>query len=189
MDATARPMRADARRNYERILECARQTFSELGTEAPLDEIARRTGVGPGTLYRHFPNREALIEAVYRSSIEALSRRAQELLDSDYTPLEALDLWVRAQVDFVLHRRGLAVTLKAALDRDSETFTACSDIATEAAAAMLRPAQEAGLVRPELEPKDLIRLGQGVGVACEHAPEAAERLLTVVLAGLRTPAA
>src|SRR5262249_14882524 len=119
MDAATRPMRADARRNYERILECARQTFAELGTEAPLDEIARRTGVGPGTLYRHFPNRAALIEAVYRSSIEALSRRAAELLDADHTPLEALDLWVRAQVDFVMNRRGLAVTLKAALDRDS----------------------------------------------------------------------
>ncbi|WP_067675891.1 TetR/AcrR family transcriptional regulator [Nocardia miyunensis] len=187
MDATTRRMRADARRNYERILECARQTFAELGTEAPLDEIARRTGVGPGTLYRHFPNRAALIEAVYRSSIEALSRRAEELLDSEYTPLEALDLWVRAQVDFVMNRRGLAVTLKAALDRDSDIFMLCSTIATEAATAVLRPAQEAGLVRPELEPQDLIRLGHGVGAACEHTPEAAERLLTVVLAGLRTP--
>jgi len=183
MEAPARPMRADARRNYERILECARQAFTDCGPEAPLDEIARRAGVGPGTLYRHFPHREALLEAVYRSSIEDLSRRADELLET-CSPLDALQQWMAAQVEFIMARRGLALTIKAALDHGSETFQLCRSVATDAAARVLEPAQRAGLVRPEIEPRDLVRLGHGIGVACEGAPEAAERLLAVAVAGL-----
>lgn len=184
MEAPARPMRADARRNYERILECARQAFVECGPEAPLDEIARRAGVGPGTLYRHFPQREALLEAVYRSSIEDLSRRADELL-ATCTPLDALRLWMSAQVEFIMARRGLALTLKAALDPGSDTFRLCRTMALDAAGRVLEPVQRAGLVRPEIEPRDLIRLGHGIGVACENDPEAAARLTAVAFAGLR----
>lgn len=185
MNAPARPMRADARRNYERILECARQAFTDCGPEAPLDEIARRAGVGPGTLYRHFPHREALLEAVYRSSIEDLSRRADELLETR-SPLDALQHWMTAQVEFIMNRRGLALTLKAALDPESETFQLCHTMALDAAARVLEPAQREGLVRPDIEPRDLIRLGRGIGVACDSAPEAAERLLSVAFAGLRS---
>ncbi|MBF6174787.1 TetR/AcrR family transcriptional regulator [Nocardia blacklockiae] len=177
-------MRADARRNYERIIECAREAFAEFGPEAPLDDIARRAGVGPGTLYRHFPNRDALIEAVYRSSIEALSARAYELIDT-LSPEEALEQWFRAQVDFVMDKRSLAVTLKAAIDRSSETFTLCSGLITAAAGALLRPVQEAGVIRDDIQPRDLLRLGHGIGAACETAPDAAERLISVTLAGLR----
>ncbi|WP_227984049.1 TetR/AcrR family transcriptional regulator [Nocardia spumae] len=180
-----RPMRADARRNYQRIVDCAREAFAEHGPEAPLDDVARRAGVGPGTLYRHFPNRDALIEAVYRSSIEGLAELAYELTRT-HPPLEALELWFRAQVDYVMDKRSLAVTLKAAIDRGSEAFTLCSKLITDAATAVMRPAQEAGLVRPELEPRDLLRLGHGIGVACDNSPEAADRLITVTLAGLRT---
>ncbi|PPJ25166.1 TetR/AcrR family transcriptional regulator [Nocardia nova] len=178
-------MRADARRNYERILECAREAFAEHGPEAPLDEVARRAAVGPGTLYRHFPNRDALIEAVYRSSIEALAELAAELTET-LRPLDALEQWFRAQVRFVMDKRSLAVTLKAAIDHGSQTFTLCSKLITDAATSVLQPAQEAGLVRPEIEPRDLLRLGHGIGVACETSPDAAERLITVTLAGLRT---
>ncbi|MGW0054705.1 MULTISPECIES: TetR/AcrR family transcriptional regulator [Nocardia] len=183
--APPRPMRADARRNYERILECAREAFAEHGPEAPLDEVARRAAVGPGTLYRHFPNRDALIEAVYRSSIEALAELAAELTET-LPPLEALEQWFRAQVRFVMDKRSLAVTLKAAIDRGSQTFTLCSNLITDAATSVLQPAQDAGLIRPEIEPRDLLRLGHGIGVACETSPDAAERLITVTLAGLRT---
>ncbi|WP_024799634.1 TetR/AcrR family transcriptional regulator [Nocardia sp. BMG51109] len=178
-------MRADARRNYERIVECAREAFAEHGPEAPLDEIGRRAGVGPGTLYRHFPNRDALIEAVYRSRIEALAARAYELIET-LSPAEALDQWFRAQVDFVMDKRSLAATLKAAIDRSSETFTLCSGLITDAAGAVLRPVQETGLIRADIEPRDLLRLGHGIGAACETAPEAAGRLIEVTLAGLRT---
>src|SRR5690349_25121025 len=113
-------MRADARRNYERILECAREAFAEYGPEAPLDEVARRAAVGPGTLYRHFPNRDALIEAVYRSSSEALAELAAGLTET-FSPLDALEQWLRCQVRFVMHDRTLAMTLKSAIVRGSET--------------------------------------------------------------------
>ncbi|AHH16034.1 transcriptional regulator, TetR family [Nocardia nova SH22a] len=183
---TPRPMRADARRNHQRIVECAREAFAEHGPDAPLDDIARRAGVGPGTLYRHFPHRDALIEAVYRSSIENLAARAFELMET-HPPVEALELWFRAQVDYVMDKQSLAMTLKAAIDRGSEAFTLCSKLITEAATTMLRNAQATGLIRPELEPRDLLRLGHGIGVACDNAPEAADRLIAVTLAGLRTP--
>lgn len=183
----ARPMRADARRNYERILSTAREAFTELGPEAPLDDIARKACVGAGTLYRHFPNREALIEAVYRDDIERLSSWAHELLDQ-HEPAKALELWMREQVAFVLHKRGVAASLKAAMDRDSETFALCKTMMNEAAAELLTRAQEAGAVRPDLKPRDLLLLGHGVGVAAEGSDETAERLITVVLDGLRPPA-
>ncbi|MFI5777642.1 TetR/AcrR family transcriptional regulator [Nocardia sp. NPDC051570] len=188
MDApsTQRPMRADARRNYERIITYAREAFAEHGPQAPLDDIARRAGVGAGTLYRHFPHREALIEAVYRSTIEALSRRAFDLIDT-VPPGESLRLWLHAQVDYVMNERSLAVTLKAAIDRDSETFTLCSTLVADAAGAVLRSAQDAGLVRDDIEPRDVLRLAHGIGAACEHAGrEAADRLLAVAWDGLRT---
>ncbi|NKY50636.1 TetR/AcrR family transcriptional regulator [Nocardia vermiculata] len=181
-----RPMRADARRNYQRIVECAREVFAEYGPDAPADDIARRASVGTGTLYRHFPNRDALVEAVYRSSIEALAELAHELADT-HTPLAALEQWFRAQVHYVMDKRSVAATLKAAMDHGSPTFTLCTKLIVDAAAAVLVPAQRAGLVRPELEPRDLVRLGHGLGVACDTAPAAAERLMTVALAGLRTP--
>jgi AcrR family transcriptional regulator len=173
-------MRADARRNYERILACARAAFAEHGPEAPLDDIARRACVGPGTLYRHFPNRDALMAAVYLSSIEALAQRAHELCETR-SPLDALEQWLRALVDFVMNERSLAVTLKSTMDPNSYICT----LMTGAATALLEPAQDAGLVRADLEPRDLIRLGNGIATACEKAPEAAPRLLSVAVSGLR----
>lgn len=182
--STGRPMRADARRNYARILECAREAFAEEGPEVPLDDIARRAAVGPGTLYRHFPNREALIEAVYRDSIERLSRRAYELLETD-SPAAAFEQWMREQVAFVLDKRSLAPTLKALIDHDSETFTLCRTLINDASTALVKAAQDAGVIRTDIEPRDVLRLGHGIGIACETMPEAAERLLGVTLDGLR----
>ncbi|OXM69224.1 MULTISPECIES: TetR/AcrR family transcriptional regulator [Amycolatopsis] len=181
-----RPMRADARRNYERILNTAREAFLEHGPDAPLDDIARRAGVGAGTLYRHFPTRETLVEAVYRDDIERLSAAAHRLL-AEYEPSEALNRWMREQVAFVLHKRGLAATLKAAMDRDSDTFALCKAMMNEAAAAVLKPAQETGAVRADVRPRDLLLLGHGVSIAAEGNDETAERLLTVMLDGLRQP--
>ncbi|WP_431921406.1 TetR/AcrR family transcriptional regulator [Amycolatopsis tucumanensis] len=181
-----RPMRADARRNYERILVTAREAFREHGPDAPLDDIARRASVGAGTLYRHFPTRETLIEAVYRDDIETLSSAAHRLLE-EHEPGEALELWMREQVAFVLHKRGLAATLKAAMDRDSETFAACKTLINDAATVLLSRAQESGAIRDDVRPRDLLLLGHGVGVAAEGSDETAERLLTVLLDGLRRP--
>jgi AcrR family transcriptional regulator len=177
-------MRADARRNYERIIDCARQAFTEHGPEAPLDDIARRACVGAGTLYRHFPNREALIEAVYRARIEHLAGRAYELIDT-LEPMKALEQWLHDQVTYVLNEHSLALTLKSSMDQTSDTFNLCRTMMTDAAAALLTPAQETGQVRADLEPRDLIRLGHGIATACETSPDAAPRLLSVAINGLR----
>ncbi|MFE7796106.1 TetR/AcrR family transcriptional regulator [Nocardia sp. NPDC057440] len=184
--STGRPMRADARRNYERIVASAQEAFAEHGPDAPLEEIARRTGVGIGTLYRHFPSRDVLIEAVYRSSIERLSQRAHELLET-HSPAEAFEQWLREQVKWVMANRSLATTLKAGMDHGSPTFTLCKELVIDAASALLVAAQDAGDIRPDIEPRDLLRFGHGIGVACETTPEAAERLLAVTFDGLRTP--
>jgi len=180
----SRPMRADARRNFDRLIVAAREAFTEHGPEASLDDIARRAGVGPGTLYRHFPARLALLEAVYRDDITRLSDRARELL-AEKPIEEALGTWMLEQVEYVLYRRALAATLKTALDRDSETMAYCKTTMREAADAMLVRAKEAGLVRPEVTGSDLLRLGHAIGYASEYAPEDAERMLSYMLDGLR----
>jgi AcrR family transcriptional regulator len=178
-------MRADARRNHERIVATAREAFTEQGIDVPLDDIARRTGVGPGTLYRHFPNRDALVEAVYREEIGMLAARAYALVE-ELPPDEALGTWFREQVGWVRDSSGLALTLKAAIDQDSETFAHCRKELREAVAALLAAAKAAGVVRADLEPGDLLRLGHGVATASEYADdEGVERLLSVVLTGLR----
>ena len=181
---TSRPMRADARRNHDRIVTAARDAFTEHGPTAPLDDIARRAEVGPGTLYRHFTGREALIEAVYRSDVERLSSRAAELV-AELPPLEALTAWLREEVAYVTHNRGLGAALKSAIDQDSDTYALCKRLMREAAAMVLVPAQDAGEVRSDLEPRDLLLLGHGLGIAAEAAPESFERLLSVTVSGLR----
>lgn len=181
---TSRPMRADARRNHERIVAAAREAFTEHGPGAPLDDIARRAEVGPGTLYRHFARREVLIEAVYRADVERLAERAAELT-AELPPLDALTAWLREQVQYIGADRGLGAALKAAIDQDSQTYALCKRLMREAAAVVLVAAQEAGEVRADLEPRDLLLLGHGLGVAAEAAPDAYERLLSVTVSGLR----
>jgi AcrR family transcriptional regulator len=180
-------MRADARRNYERIITIAREVFAEHGPEAPLDDIARRACVGPGTLYRHFPNREALIEAVYRADIEQLTQRATELAESR-SPGDALAEWLREQVTFVVQNHGLAATLKAAIDRDSKTFALCKTLLNDAAAKIVGSAQEAGVIRDDVQPRDLLLMAHAIGVASQTTPDAAPRMVTVMLDGLRPQA-
>lgn len=178
-------MRADARRNHERIVATAREAFLAHGIAVPLDEIAKRARVGPGTLYRHFPNREVLTEAVYREEIEALCDQA-EAFAKDLPPDEALREWLRAQVRFVVDRSGPATALKAAIDADSETFRYCEGKLRDAVSLVLEPAQAAGTIRADLEPSDVLRLGHGVGTGSKYADkEGAERLLSIVLDGMR----
>jgi AcrR family transcriptional regulator len=179
-------MRADARRNYERIVATARDAFFEHGVDVPLDDIAKRAEVGPGTLYRHFPTRDALIEAVYRTEIEELADRA-ETLARELPPADAVREWMRAQVHYVVNRAGLATALKAAIDEDSETFRYCKEKLRTAVATVLEPAQADGTIRADLEPVDLLRLGHGIGAGARYADDAGvDRLLAVVLAGLST---
>jgi AcrR family transcriptional regulator len=179
-----RSLRADARRNRERLVEVGREAFARYGVDAPMDDIARQAGVGPGTLYRHFPTREALLLAVYRSDIETIAERAR-VLGAQLPPWEALSAWLTEQLDYISHRRGVGAAIKKMLGSETETLDYCRDTMRAAAASLLDPAKQIGAVRAEAEPTMLLRLVHAVGLASETAPEQAEPMLRVVLSGLR----
>ena len=184
----ARPLRADAQRNYDRLLAAATAAFTERGADdVSLEEIARRAGVGIGTLYRHFPTRQALLEAVYRDQVEAVRASAEGLLGSD-APGEALAAWLRVLVTFSSTKRSLTSALLETLGKDSELLSSCSAIICDAAEALLRRAIEAGAVRPDADARDLIRLVHAVNIASQSAPAdpgQRDRLLGLILDGLR----
>ena len=182
--AEDRSLRADARRNRERLIEVGREAFAEHGADAPMDDIARRAGVGAGTLYRHFPTREALLLAVYRSDIDTIAQRAQ-VLGAELPPLEALTAWLHEQLDYISHRHGVGAAIKKMLGSDTETLDYCRDTMRAAARGLLERAQQAGLVRADADATVLLRLVHAVGLATETAPEQAELMLGIVVAGLR----
>jgi AcrR family transcriptional regulator len=177
-------MRADARRNYERLLTAAREAFGERGEQASMDDIAKRAQVGPGTLYRHFPNRDALLAAVYRDDVEFMAARATELAGS-LAPFDALAAWLHEQLAFTRAKLGINAVLKKMLKDDSETHEWCRDTLRGALGDLLESAQDAGVVRPDVDRTTVLRLVHGVGMASENAPEAAERMLDLVIDGLR----
>ena len=182
-----RPMRADAKRNYARLLEAATAAFMEHGADdVSLEEIARRAGVGIGTLYRHFPTRQALLEAVYIDQVESLSARAGELLRAE-SPADALAEWLRAMVKFSSTKRSMTTALLATLGTDSELLSSCAKEIKGAAESLLARAQQAGVVRPDADAKDLIRLVHAVNIATEKTPDPgqADRMLALILDGLR----
>jgi AcrR family transcriptional regulator len=179
-------MRADARRNYERLLAAAGVAFAERGADdVSLEEIARRAGVGIGTLYRHFPTRQALLEAVYRDQVDALEVRAAELVQAD-SPGEALAEWVRALVVFGKAKRSLTTAMLEVLDKDSELLSSCRAVLCDATDALLERAQQAGDARTDVVGSDVIRLSHGVSMAADLGadPGQAGRMLTLVLDGL-----
>jgi AcrR family transcriptional regulator len=181
-------MRADARRNRELLLEAALEAFTERGADdTSLEEIARRAGVGIGTLYRHFPGRTALLEAVYTDQVAALCQRAGELLATEPAGA-ALAAWVRELAEFSVTKQNLTSALAADYDKDAPVFSACRDDLLAAATALLTRAQQAGAVRPDVQPLDLLRLSHGVAAATAGAADAdqAERLLSLMLGGLLT---
>jgi AcrR family transcriptional regulator len=184
----ARPMRADAQRNYARLLSAAMAAFTEHGADdASLEEIARRAGVGIGTLYRHFPTRQALLEAVYRDQVEALSLRASELIESD-APGEALAAWLRALMAFSSTKHSLTTALLATIGKDSDLLSSCSLVICDAAEVLLKRAQQAGMVREDADARDVIRLVHAINIATQRAPTdpgQTDRLLGLILDGLR----
>ena len=179
-----RVMRADARRNYGRLIEAAREAFTEHGGDAHLDDIARRAAVGPGTLYRHFPTREALLAAVYRGDVEEMAARANHLGET-LPPGEALTAWLGLQMEYIKHKRGLGAAVKTMLAADSETLAWCRETMRGALGGLLARAQADGLVREDVSAADVLRLVHAVGMASESAPEDADRLLAIVIDGLR----
>jgi AcrR family transcriptional regulator len=184
-----RGMRADARRNFEKLLSAAATAFAEHGADdVSLEEIARRAGVGIGTLYRHFPTRQALLEAVYRDQVEALRARADELLAA-VPPGEALALWLRDLLEFGRTKRMLTRALLTTLNKDSELMSSCKTMMRGAATDILTRAQQAGAARADANAADLMRLVHAISLTTDWAPddhEQADRLLALVLDGLRS---
>jgi AcrR family transcriptional regulator len=178
-----RPARADARRNYDRLLAAAADLFAERGAGASLEEIARRADVGIGTLYRHFPTRQALLEAVYVDEVEEMARAAADLAGLE--PWEALRTWLRRYVGYAATKRALAEEMLASMDREDEVFVACRTALTAAGDALLRRAQEAGEVRPDATFADVGRMVGGIAAIPSAEPGQVERILDLALDGLR----
>jgi AcrR family transcriptional regulator len=178
-----RPLRADARRNRERVLDAARAAFAESGTGVPLDEIAARAGVGAGTVYRHFPSKEALFEAVALARVEAMAADARSLA-ATADPGAALDGFLDRIAAEAIVKRDLTEALSGA------GSAALADAAAEvrrAMEALLTTAQQAGAVRPDIGIDDLIALLKGLlhAVTTSEDPGVAQRIVAVVSAGLR----
>ncbi|MEV8331629.1 helix-turn-helix domain-containing protein [Streptomyces niveus] len=187
--APPRPMRADARRNYERVLGEARAAFAEHGTDASLEDVARRAGVGIGTLYRHFPTRQALMSAVFQEALADLLDRSRELAGSD-RPCHALVAWLRALITHAGEYRGLSRALMSASYDASSGLTQCSTKLRTAGELLLVRAQMSGDVRADTSIDDLMQLTNAIALAAEQAPddpELADRLLTLTLTGLKGP--
>ncbi|MEU6095670.1 helix-turn-helix domain-containing protein [Streptomyces sp. NPDC047079] len=183
-----RPMRADARRNYERLLKAAAVAFAEHGENASLDDIAKRAGVGSGTLYRHFPTRQALLEAAYVDRIEAIAARADELA-GEMPPGEALAEWLNELCVGTIQVRGLkALVGSAVADGGSAALTVCGTSIKGAATRLVRAAQREGSLRADIEPIEILRLAHGVATASELADGEGRhirRYLSLLTEGLR----
>ena len=178
--ALRRPSRADARRNYDALIAAARQTFAELGTSAPLEEIARRADVGIGTLYRNFATREALIESVYLEEVEAVCEAAAEV--SGLEPWQALVAWLDRFVTYIGTKRALID----GLNKSSPTFKVCREGLYVAGGPLLARAQAANLVRADTDIDDVMRLVSGIVAAGFTSTEQRDRVLAMALDGLRT---
>jgi AcrR family transcriptional regulator len=178
-----RPQRADARRNYEKVLAAAREAFAEGGESTALEEIARRAGVGIGTLYRHFPNRQALLEALYIGEVEQVCRSAAELDDAD--PWEALSGWFERFIAYLATKRALAHELLNYIDADARLFQVCRASLFDAGEPLLKRAQEAGVVRPDVTIAEIIQMVIGIAKIPAGDPRQNEHILRIALDGLR----
>jgi AcrR family transcriptional regulator len=178
-----RPKRADARRNYEKLLEAAREAFAEQGTEATLEDIAARAGVGIGTLYRHFPTRPDLLEAVYLEEVQGICASAEKY--ADLPPWEALTGWLREFISFAATKRALAEEMFTYIDRDADVFKSCALVIYGAGEPLLKRAQEAGVVRADTDISDVTKMISGIAAIRASDPEQIDRIVSVALDGLR----
>ncbi len=181
------PRRADAQHNHEVILAAARAAVAVRGDDIVLEDIARSAGVGIGTLYRHFPTRQELLEATFLDEALELRQRAEELKTAP-AALGALIDWLRLQMDFGAHGRSMgAAVMNAKHTEGTEIQIACVSM-RDAGAVLLRRAQDAGEVRPDVEIASLLRLMHGIVMANEHAPDQSlvNPMFDVVIAGIRT---
>jgi AcrR family transcriptional regulator len=182
----ARKPRADAQQNRERILEVAKQAFARSGASASLDEIAKEAKVGPGTLYRHFPTREALLEAVYRTEVAKLAAAEREL-SAKLPPAEALRAWMLLFVDYIATKQIIAPALNTLVGGASKLYEGSRAQISGAINALVKRAVESGDIRKDLEPFDLLRALIGVfNVATSPDwQQSARRLVDILITGSR----
>jgi AcrR family transcriptional regulator len=186
--AGVRKPRADAERNRLRLLETAKAAFAEKGSGASLDEIARIAGVGAGTLYRHFPTRDALVAAVYRNETEQLVAAADRLAET-HSPVTALREWLLLFVDYIATKRGMVEMLSSMAGGPSDLYSASTAQVKHAIAKLADRAVASGDIRLDLDPLDLLRALASV-VNASAGPEgerAANRMVDILIAGIRSP--
>jgi AcrR family transcriptional regulator len=179
--AVQRPNRADARRNFDALLAAARDAFAEQGTGASLEDIARRAGVGIGTLYRNFPTRQDLFDAVYLGEVEELCDASDEV--ADLPPWEALTTWLRRFVGYAATKRAI----HEALNRDTEMFRDAREAMYAAGEPLFERAQQAGEARTDIAFDDLLRMVSGITAAAFVDDDQRERVLQIALDGVRSP--
>jgi AcrR family transcriptional regulator len=187
-EITDRKQRADAQRNRERILEIAKKEFTKAGANASLEEIAKKAGVGPGTLYRHFPTRGDLLVAVYRSEMEKLAAAERRLADT-LPPVEALRAWLLLFVDAVETKHIIAPVLNTLVGDPKKVFEAFHGQIHEALRALVKRAIKSGDIRKDLDPIDLLRALIGVANVSTSPdwPQSARRLVDILIQGARPP--
>jgi AcrR family transcriptional regulator len=187
-ERAGRPMRADARRNYDLLVEAARKVFAQQGGSASMEAIAKKAGVGVGTLYRHFPKRIDIVEAVYRDDVDVLVASAERGL-TELEPWEALESWLRAYLEYGRAKRTFLNELHEAFEKNPDLKLASRERVWDVCERVLHRAQEAGESRRDIDGADLMQL---VGPMCTNSTlsvEQGDRLLAMVLDGLRpTPA-
>jgi AcrR family transcriptional regulator len=190
--ATKRPQskdrkpRTDALRNRERILEAAKEAFTRSGADTSLDDIAKQAGVGAGTLYRHFPARDALLEAVYRSEVEKLAA-AERGFAKELPPVEALRAWMLLFVDYIATKKIIAPALNTLVGGKSKVFESSHTQIWEAIRALVKRAIKSGDIRKDLDPIDLLRALIGVANVATSPDwqQSARRLVDIIITGSR----
>jgi AcrR family transcriptional regulator len=176
------PKRADARRNYERILTAARKAFAEGGESTSLEEIARRAGVGIGTLYRHFPSRQVLLETLYVKEVHEVCRSASQ---GDDDPWKALSVWCEGLIGYLTTKRALAQELLKYLDEDAALFQECRRTVFAAGEPLLERAQAVGVVRRDVAFSDVLHMLAGISRMPANDPDQVRHVVRIALDGLR----
>jgi AcrR family transcriptional regulator len=178
--AARRPHRKDAARNYDALLGAAREAFAEHGSDASLEDVARRAGVGIGTLYRNFPTRRDLFESVYADEVNALCAAALQVADRE--PWQALTAWLDRFAGYMVTKRAV----REALNDESEIFQSCRDSMFAAGGPLLERAQRAGVARPDMDFTDLLRMVAGITATVFDDDAQRDRVLAIALDGVRT---
>lgn len=184
--ASEKPLRSDARRNRDRLIETAAQAFSHSGVDTSLEAIAREAGVGAGTLYRHFPTREVLIEAVYRHEVEGLVSAADEL-SRTREPDEALAEWMQRFVGYMATKRGMRDSLRLLLESNSPLFAQTSGAVPLAFKSLMEKAARAGSIRTDANSADVLHALSSIYSASDGADwqDRSKRLVGLIMDGLR----